>query len=185
VEDTRGKVLWRAPTIAQPVLDPGVAFLTLSLMEEVVDHGTAGSIRRRGFWLPAAGKTGTTNDAKDVWFVGMTTDLTAGVWLGFDQPKTIMGNATGGGFAAPVWADMMQAVYTKRPQPGGWSAPTTLTSEAIDKRTGLLASSRCPPENVIIEYFLPGTQPHDYCPLHASGAERVLKKLLQGIKRIF
>ncbi|MGH7470359.1 MAG: penicillin-binding protein 1A [Longimicrobiales bacterium] len=185
VETARGKVLWRAPYIAEPALDPGVAFLTLSLMEAVVDNGTGGSIRRRGFWLPAAGKTGTTNDAKDVWFVGMTTDLIAGVWLGFDQPKTIMANASGGLLAAPVWAEMMKAAYARRPQPGGWSAPTTLTSAPIDARTGLLASNRCPPENVLVEYFVPGTEPTHFCPLHASGAQRVLNKLVDGIRRIF
>jgi penicillin-binding protein 1A len=185
VEDKRGKVLWHAPNSVEPAIDPGVAFLTLSLMEEVVDHGTAGSIRRRGFWLPAAGKTGTTNDAKDVWFVGMTSDLAAGVWLGFDQPKTIMQNASGGLLAAPVWADMMKVVYGKRPQPVGWSAPPTLASAAIDANTGMLASDRCPPGDVVIEYFIPGSQPGDFCPLHATGTQRVLNKLVDGIKRIF
>ncbi len=185
VEDARGKVLWRAPNTAEPALDSAVAFLTLSLMEEVIDHGTGGSIRRRGFWLPAAGKTGTTNDAKDVWFVGMTSDLTAGVWLGFDQPKTIMPNASGGLLAAPIWADMMKKVYEKRPQPAGWSAPPSLSSVTIDAKTGLLASKNCPEADVRVEYFVPGSQPTDFCPLHSSGPQRVLNKLVEGIKRIF
>jgi penicillin-binding protein 1A len=185
VDDKRGKVLWHAPNSVQPALDPGVAFLTLSLMEEVVDHGTAASVRRRGFWLPAAGKTGTTNDAKDVWFVGMTSDLTAGVWLGFDQPKNIMSNASGGLLAAPIWADMMKAVYQKRPEPAGWTPPPTLASAAIDSKTGYLASDRCPPEDVVIEYFVPGSQPTEFCPLHATGTQRVLGKLVEGIRRIF
>src|SRR5687768_16756799 len=87
VEDARGKVLWTAPAGVEPAIDEGVAFLTLSLMEDVVDRGTGSAVRRREFWLPAAGKTGTTNDAKDVWFVGMTNDLVAGVWLGFEDRK--------------------------------------------------------------------------------------------------
>ncbi|MGH7460307.1 MAG: penicillin-binding protein 1A, partial [Longimicrobiales bacterium] len=185
VEDAHGKVLWRAPNTAVQALDSATAFLTLSLMEEVVDHGTAGSIRRRGFWLPAAGKTGTTNDAKDVWFVGMTSDLTAGVWLGFDQPQTIMPNASGGLLAAPVWADMMKKIYEKRPQSAGWVAPPSLTAVTIDARTGRLAARNCPEGDVRVEYFVPGSQPADFCPLHATGAQRVLHKLVEGIKRVF
>ncbi|NIP77731.1 MAG: penicillin-binding protein 1A, partial [Gemmatimonadetes bacterium] len=87
VEDRDGAVLWQAHPPTRQALDPGVAFLTLTLLEEVVNSGTAAVIRRKGFWLPAAGKTGTTNDGKDVWFIGMTPDLAAGVWLGFDRPR--------------------------------------------------------------------------------------------------
>ena len=185
VEDNRGKVLWTAPASAEPAIDEGIAFLTLSLMEDVIDRGTASSIRRRGFWLPAAGKTGTTNDAKDVWFVGMTNELVAGVWLGFDQPKTIMANASGGQLAAPVWADLMKTVYEKRPQPAGWMPPLSLASASIDGASGLLATANCPGQQVRVEYFVPGTEPKEVCPLHASGPQKTLKKLLQGIRRIF
>lgn len=185
VEDARGKVLWRAPQTSEPALDPGVAYLTLSLMQDVVDRGTASSIRRKGFWLPAAGKTGTTNDAKDVWFVGMTSELIAGVWVGFDQPRTILPNASGGLIAAPVWADLMKTVYQNRPQPSGWSAPETLSSAMIDPASGGLASAGCPPEQVRIEYFMPGTEPKEFCALHTSGPEKVLKKLVEGIKKIW
>jgi penicillin-binding protein 1A len=142
VEDNRGKVLWKAANDAPQTIHEATAFLTLSLMEDVVDRGTASSIRRRGFWLPAAGKTGTTNDAKDVWFVGMTPDLVAGVWLGFDQPRTILPNASGGLLAAPVWADAMKAVYEKRPQPAPWTPPASVTSASIDEESGLLATDR-------------------------------------------
>jgi penicillin-binding protein 1A len=185
VEDARGKVLWRAPQSHEQAIDAGVAFLTLSLMEDVVDRGTAASIRRRGFWLPAVGKTGTTNDAKDVWFVGMTPDLVAGVWLGFDQPKMITASASGGSMAAPVWADMMKAVYKDRAEPGSWTAPESLVSVTIDEESGMLASSNCPPDRVRVEYFVPGSQPGEYCPLHASGTQKALKKLVEGIRRIF
>lgn len=185
VEDKRGKVIWRAPQTTDHTIDEGVAFLTLSLMEDVVDRGTANSIRRRGFWLPAAGKTGTTNDAKDVWFVGQTSDLVAGVWLGFDQPKTILPNASGGLLAAPVWADLMKTVYEERREPAGWMPPPNLSSASIDSESGMLASANCPPQNVTVEYFVPGTEPTDFCPIHSTGAEKVLKKLVEGIRRIF
>jgi len=185
VEDARGKVLWRAETAGEPAIDPAVAFLTLSIMEDVVDRGTASAVRKKGFFLPAAGKTGTTNDAKDVWFVGMTPDLVAGVWIGFDQPKTIIPNASGGLLAAPVWADMMKTVYEKRPQPGAWTAPESLVSSAIDIKSGMLATDNCPPDDVRIEYFVPGTQPSDFCPLHATGTQKALKKLMEGLRKIF
>jgi penicillin-binding protein 1A len=185
VTDARGKVLYQARTTNDYTIKADVAYLTLSIMNDVVDRGTASSIRRRGFWLPAAGKTGTTNDSKDVWFVGMTPDLVAGVWLGFDQPKTITSNASGGQMAAPVWAELMKATYAKRAQPAGWTPPADLVSVPIDNESGGIASDNCPPESVRIEYFLPGTEPTENCPLHTTGAERAIDKVLQGIRKIF
>lgn len=184
VTDARGKVLYQARESGEYTINPGVAFLTLSIMEDVVDRGTAGSIRRAGFWLPAAGKTGTTNDSKDVWFVGMTPDMVAGVWLGFDTPKTITPNASGGRMAAPIWAEMMKAAYRNRAQPGGWTAPADVISVPIDVESGGLATDKCPPENVRIEYFLPGTEPTEYCPLHGGGPNAV-DKLINGLRKIF
>jgi penicillin-binding protein 1A len=169
VEDARGRVLWQAPQTREHVLDAGVAYLTTSLMEDVVDRGTGTAVRRSGFWLPAAGKTGTTNDAKDVWFMGMTPDLVAGVWLGFDQPKQILPNAFGGSLAAPVWAETMKAAYTRRPAPAGWNVPGSLISAPVDATTGQLSTPNCPPEDVRLEYFVPGTEPDDYCNLHPHG----------------
>ena len=166
VTDSRGRVLYQAQETAESTINPAVAFLTLSIMQDVVDRGTAGSIRRAGFWLPAAGKTGTTNDSKDVWFVGMTPEMVAGVWLGFDTPKTITPNASGGRMAAPIWAEMMKATYRNRPQPGGWAAPPEVVSVAIDVESGQLATDKCPPDKVRIEFFIPGTEPTEPCPLH-------------------
>ena len=185
VTDARGKVLYQAQPSTNWVIKSGVAYLTLSLMNDVVDRGTAASIRRRGFWLPAAGKTGTTNESKDVWFVGMTPDLVAGVWLGFDQPKTITASASGGQMAAPVWAELMKTAYEERDHPGGWSPPSDLVSVPIDRESGGIAVNDCPPESVHIEYFLPGTEPTDNCALHTTGAERAIDKALQGLRKIF
>jgi penicillin-binding protein 1A len=186
VEDTRGNVLWRAQNTPAQVMDPGIAFLTLSMMEDVVDHGTAASIRRAGFMYPAAGKTGTTNDYKDAWFVGMTPDYVAGVWIGFDKPRTIVPGGEGGRLAAPIWAAMMKEGYKTRPAPDAWVPPPTLSSVAIDTESGLLATPNCPPEQVRIEYFMPGTEPHDYCPLHGgNGVQKTLEKVWQGIRHVF
>src|SRR5690606_10908452 len=115
IEDTEGRVLWETRPDTARVLDPLVASVMLDMLRDVVDHGTAyGAVRARGgipYTLPAAGKTGTTNDATDVWFIGFTPDLLAAVWFGFDRPKRIMNGADGGRYAAPVWADFIRAVY--------------------------------------------------------------------------
>jgi penicillin-binding protein 1A len=186
VEDRRGNVLWRAPAAQHQVLDPGVAFLTLTLMEEAVNTGTGTAVRANGFWQPAAGKTGTTNEGKDVWFVGLTPDLVAGVWLGFDRPRPIMPGASGGRLAAPVWADLMANAYRTRPTPAPWAPPANVVSVQIDDKTGYLATSGCPPEDTRIEYFLVGTEPRSYCPIHSSrGVERVLDSFWQRVRRIF
>ncbi len=186
VEDGEGNVLWQAAPPARQVLDPGVAFLTLSLMEEVVNSGTAASIRRDGFWLPAAGKTGTTNDGKDVWFVGLTPDLVAGVWLGFDQPRPIMPGASGGRLAAPVWAHLMEKAYENRPAPAPWTPPSNIVSAQVDEQTGYLATDDCPPEDVRIEYFLVGTEPRSYCPVHPeTGVDRIFDRLWNRVRKIF
>lgn len=117
VESSTGEVLWEPEVERAEVMDPLAARLTLDLMRDVVDHpqGTAtGGVRHAGglpFEVPAAGKTGTTNDRTDVWFMGVTPNLQAGVWFGFDQPQQIHPDATGGGIAAPVWGRFMRAVY--------------------------------------------------------------------------
>lgn len=180
VEDARGNVLWRAPSRSEHVLDDGVAFITTSMMEDVVDRGTGTAVRRNGFWLPAAGKTGTTNEARDVWFVGMTPDMVGVVWLGFDQPRQILPNAFGGNLAAPVWARTMSAAYASQPAPQGWQAPPSVITAAVDARSGGAATPGCPPEDVRIEYFTPGTEPVEACPLHGSGPG-VFDRLLRGL----
>lgn len=186
VEDDEGNVLWNAPTGRRQVLDAGVAFLTLTLMEDVVNRGTAAIIRDRGFWQPAAGKTGTTNDGKDVWFVGMTPDVVAGVWLGFDRPANIIAGGSGGRLAAPVWADVMKEVYEERSSPAPWLPPANIVSAQVDTETGALATGDCPRDQVRIEYYLVGTEPTESCPLHGeSGVERFFEGLWRNLKKVF
>ena len=87
----------------------------VDMMKDVVTRGSGASVRRGGFTLPTAGKTGTTNEYSDVWYIGYTTDLVAGVWMGFDQPKRIKDNAQGGQLAAPAWTSFMREVYERKP----------------------------------------------------------------------
>ncbi|HEX9107735.1 MAG TPA: transglycosylase domain-containing protein, partial [Longimicrobiales bacterium] len=184
VEDKKGKVLWRAPLTQEQAIDANVAFITLSMMQDVVNHGTGATIRTQGFQGAAAGKTGTTNDVKDVWFVGMTPGVVAGVWLGFDRPRTIMPGGFGGALAAPVWAGMMNEYYRTHPSPGGWEPPAGIVRVWVDAANGLLAAPGCPQDQVREEYFTPGTEPKDYCPLH-GGNGGAIGKVIQGLRKIF
>jgi penicillin-binding protein 1A len=136
-----------------------VAFIVLDMMRDVVERGTATAVRR--FLppeVPAAGKTGTPNDNTDVWFVGVTPDVVAGVWLGFDKPQTIAPGAAGGTLAAPIWGDMLARWYRGR-TPGAWTPPEGLVTAELDRDTGAPATADTPPERRYTEYFLPGTEP--------------------------
>ncbi|HTD59378.1 MAG TPA: PBP1A family penicillin-binding protein, partial [Gemmatimonadaceae bacterium] len=104
VENAKGQVLWEPSVVTVPVLQPTEAWLMVDMMKDVILHGTAFSaVTAAGFHLPAGGKTGTTNDGNDVWFIGYTADLIAGVWIGMDRPTKIKANAQGGILAAPAW----------------------------------------------------------------------------------
>lgn len=160
VEDADGRVVWQ-PTRPppSPAMSPGVAFIVRDMMEDVVDRGTATSVRRYvGSRVPVAGKTGTTNDNSDVWFVGTTPELVAGVWLGFDRPQTITAGAAGGTLAAPVFGRIIQQYYAQRTA-ATWQAPDNLVVAMVDRQTGALADASTPPERRQLEYFLPGTEP--------------------------
>ena len=188
VEDSRGRVLWEVPVRQRQALSPEAAFLTTELMREVVNRGTGTGARTAGLpsEVPAAGKTGTTNDAADVWFVGVTPDLVAGVWLGFDEPKRILRGASGGGIAAPVWGRVVADYYRSHPVPAAWSPPAGLLAVEIDRESGQLAAPECPPEQVATEFFIPGTEPTEVCPLHANPAmDGWFGRAVRGIEDLF
>jgi penicillin-binding protein 1A len=171
VEDREGNILWQPQPVEVPVMDPQHAWIILDAMRDVVRKGTAaGAVLGGGFTIPTAGKTGTTNDYKDVWFMGYTPDLVTGVWMGFDNPDKIMGNAQGGRLAAPAWTSMMLQVYERRKAPPVWTMPDGLVIDQIDSETGFRATPRCPVKQVILEYFIPGTEPTGFCPLHGGRA---------------
>jgi penicillin-binding protein 2D len=161
IEDAAGRVVYqRGPSSPTPVMDPRVAFIMRDMMRDAAERGTGGPARRAvPASIPVAGKTGTTNDNVDVWFMGMTPELVAGVWLGFDQPKTIMPGAAGGSLAAPIWGDMMARYYAGRPAPAAWAPPAGLFTAELDRTTGLPTDALTPPSQRYTEYFIPGTEP--------------------------
>jgi penicillin-binding protein 1A len=187
ITDAQGRVLYAADTQRHYALSPSVAFLTNSLMRDVVDHGTGIGARGPGGlpWnVPAAGKTGTTNEAADVWFIGVTPDVVAGVWLGFDRPQSILGDASGGGLAAPVWGRVMGSWYKGRPVPAPWAVPADVTTRRIDGESGQLATPACPAEHVRDEFYQQGTEPTQTCPLHPDtlpAADGIVGTVVRGI----
>ncbi|HVF40221.1 MAG TPA: PBP1A family penicillin-binding protein [Gemmatimonadaceae bacterium] len=167
VENQRQEVLWQQTPTRTQVLSPEEAWIMVDMMKDVVRRGTAaGSVWGAGFHLPAGGKTGTTNDGTNVWFIGYTADLVAGVWIGFDRPKKIMGDAQGGRLAAPAWTAFMSEVYRRKPAPPDWPRPTTLLTREIDVSTGLLQTQYCPRELIRSEFYVPGTEPPRECDKH-------------------
>lgn len=167
IEDKNRKVvLSREIQALAPALDPRVAYVVRDMMRDVVERGTASSIRR---YLPAsipvAGKTGTTNDNSDAWFIGLTPDLVAGVWLGFDKPVSIAKGAAGGSLAAPVWGKMVAKYYASQPQlvashaTEQWLPPLGVIMGDVDRATGELATDQTPADRRYTEYFVEGTEP--------------------------
>jgi len=151
-----------APALDQ-VLDPAAAYITTQMLKDVMTYGTAKSLK--GFLRdhPSAGKTGTTDDYLDAWFVGYTPQLITGVWVGFDQPRSGGSGFTGGLAAAPIWERFMRkAVGTGAG--ADFPRPDTVVTATIDPATGGLATDRCPQRQEAL--FLAGTEPTQPCPVH-------------------
>jgi penicillin-binding protein 1A len=162
VENAEGKVVWKPELVREAVLSPEESWLMVNMMKDVVIRGTGARIWSSGFRVPAGGKTGTTNDGADVWFIGYTADLVAGVWMGFDKPQKIKGNAQGGELAAPAWASFMTEVYRRKPQPPDWPRPDGVIVREIDAATGRLANASCMGA-ITTEFFVQGYEPTRTC----------------------
>jgi penicillin-binding protein 1A len=168
VESARGEVLWDAPVEREEVLDEQTAWIMVSMMEDVVNRGSGIRIRTLGVprEVPVAGKTGTTNDLYDAWFLGFTPNLVTASWVGFDTPSRIRVGAQGGQDAAPINAAVLKWYYAKHPAPPPWVRPEGLLARPVDRTTGLLATSYCPAELVYTEHYIPNTEPREECDVH-------------------
>jgi penicillin-binding protein 1A len=166
VEDHRGRILWEPPRYPEPALEPGVAWIMTTMMRDVVDHGTGypardPSVGGLSYDIPAAGKTGTTNDNTDLWFVGYTPELLAGVWIGLDHPQTVLSGATGGTLAVPIWAKVMRRFYLGRKPPQAWARPNDIVVRRVSG--GRVLSSSCGIGGVE-DYFAEKFVPEPSCP---------------------
>jgi penicillin-binding protein 1B len=172
VRSASGDVLNDYPPNSKPILDPRVAYLTLALMEDVVNAGTAARIRSLGFTAPAAGKTGTEHDA---WFAGFTSNLLCVVWVGNDDYSDL--KLEGAQAAVPIWADFMKRAV-KLPQYSDtrpFVPPTGVSTVRLDKVTNLLADASCPQDYDAV--FLDGTAPTQTCDQSAGDQRNVFQKL--------
>jgi penicillin-binding protein 1A len=178
VETLDGEVLFKAGGAQERALSEATAFIMSNMLTDVVNAGTAAGVRSTGFRLPAAGKTGTTNDYHDAWFVGYTPKLVTGVWVGYDMPRTIIPNGYAALLAVPIWGRFM-AVATRNDKPEWFKAPRTVTTATICRLSGKLATDSCryvssfdqagywsTASMAYTEYFVRGTEPSSYCYEH-------------------
>src|SRR5260221_1806248 len=142
VEDRDGHVLYDAQPESSNAISDTTAFLMSTMLADVINAGTGARARSLGFTLPAAGKTGTTNDFNDAWFVGFTPKLVTGVWVGFDQPHTILPNGFAADVAVPIWASFMKAA-TKDDKPEWLAAPSGIITADVCRLSGKLAGDGC------------------------------------------
>lgn len=177
IDDQDHHPIYRAAHIAAPAMDASAAWMASQLMEQVLTKGTAASAKSLGFKLPAAGKTGTTDDYKDAWFLGYTTAITCGVWVGFDQPATIMSQGYGAALALPVWANVMTKaaqLYPARP----FQPTMQLARATVCARSNQLATDECLAVGAGYEIVLPVDKiPTAGCAVHGGLQTQLAQRL--------
>jgi penicillin-binding protein 1B len=163
VVNAQGESLEQNSIRSRRALDPRVAYLVTSMLEDVIDHGTGATVRARGFDAPAAGKTGTSRDG---WFAGYTSNLLAIVWVGFDDNRDL--GLSGANAPAPIWADFMKRALTLPAYRDvkAFEMPEGVTKVTIDPETLALATPECPVTRE--EVYIHGTEPTEFCPLHGA-----------------
>jgi penicillin-binding protein 1A len=167
ITDSTGRVLFANDALPEQVIKPETAYLITNLLRGVIEKGTAWKARELG--RPAAGKTGTTNDFRDAWFMGYTPNLVAGVWVGYDDHHSIGPKETGARTALPIWLEFMKKSLGDR-EKEDFTVPDGILFKQIDPRTGLLSTENC--KQSYREAFMPGTEPRKFCDeLALSGEE--------------
>ncbi len=184
IEDQRGATVYEDAGARRRVLAPPVAFQALSMLRDVVTRGTGAAAQSLGF--PVAGKTGTTDDYHDAWFVGFSSRIAAGVWVGFDQPQPIAEGASAARVALPIWTAFMRQASTVLP-PGDFEVPPDLQAIELCSVSFETPSDRCP---IYIEYFKAGdVVPQRRCPIHGGSLRqrvgRAVSGFFESIKGLF
>lgn len=185
VEAANGAVLYRSTVDRERKIDAGVAYVLTDMMADVVNVGTGAVVRQVGFDGPMAGKTGTTSDGADAWFVGYTPEIVAGVWVGYDERRRLPARASGGNVSAPVVGRVLNRIYRKREMPVGWSAPANVVTRLIDPASGLVLEDGCYPDygNPQQEVFLADFEPETVCP--RSGDYNIFEALGGWLEDVF
>lgn len=167
IEDRDGKVIYRAARAELPCLSPGVSYVMNELLRDVVEKGTAASAKSLGLKLPAAGKTGTTDDFKDAWFVGYTTRVTCGVWVGFDEPQRIASGGYGSKLALPIWVDFMQQAASFKYEAANFAPGPNVQTVDLCRVSGDLATQGCLTAGTVYRAGLPSELIHrQTCAVH-------------------
>jgi len=179
VEDPDGRVIYRGDTVGRRVMSESTAYLMSSMLADVVDHGTGYTARQSGFRLPAAGKTGTTDDHNDAWFVGFTPHLAAGVWVGFDRPQEIMRRGFASVVAVPAWAGFMKAA-TSGSEAEWLERPAGITHIRRCRASGELANEYCELTGAVDDDYVAIGRIPDVCLLHTANAEIVSAATVTG-----
>jgi penicillin-binding protein 1A len=169
VVDRAGRIVWEAHHDEKRVLDPGTAWLTSSILQQVMKSGTAAKAEALGWKKPGGGKTGTTNDFFDAWFVGYTSSVTCGVWVGLDQPQTILEKGYGSALALPIWVDFMQQLPEKTYAAAALEPPGELAKVQLCSTSGLRATTGCEEAGTAYDAALPAARvPGQACAVHPA-----------------
>jgi penicillin-binding protein 1A len=177
VLDADGGVALDNPIESERVLSPQTAYQMVSMLSDAIDRGTGASVRRAGITFAAGGKTGTTNDFKDAWFVGFSSNLVVGVWVGFDQPKPIGREAYGSRYAAPIWSEFMRRA-TRIRAPGNFDAPGGLNEVPLCRVSYQRPVEGCP---TYTEYLKQDDQvPTRLCQTHQGSIKQQVRRAIEG-----
>ena len=177
VVDADGDTVEEQPAASERVLSPETAYQMVSMLADVMDRGTGSAARQWGIRAPVGGKTGTTDDFKDAWFVGFSSSIVAGVWVGYDQPQTIAREAYGSRYALPIWSDFMRQALRSRPG-AEFEVPDTLRDEPLCRVSYLRPVEGCP---TYTEYFKEGDQvPGRLCPIHQGSIKQRVRRAVEG-----
>jgi 1A family penicillin-binding protein len=168
IEAPDGTLMWSSEVQRAAAMNAHDAYEITQMLQGVVNYGTGKAIRDYGITTPVAGKTGTTNSGEDVWFVGYTPTLVAGIWFGYDQPRPITYNASGGRLAAPAWAEMYKSGWHE-PRGSAFSIPAGMVAALVDPQSGELAGQWCPVRQK--QWYKPGSEPRKECHLHTGPPE--------------
>jgi membrane carboxypeptidase/penicillin-binding protein len=180
VFDANGSQVLDRPIDRVAILSPAVAFQTTSMLRDVIERGTGAPVRGLGVRGPIAGKTGTTDDYHDAWFVGFSTKVVVAVWVGLDQPAPIGREAYGARIALPIWAEFMKRAARALP-PGEFRAPAGLRAEELCSVSYVRPVDGCP---VYTEYFKEGdTVPSAMCPVHRGTLKERTARAVEGLLR--
>jgi membrane carboxypeptidase/penicillin-binding protein len=178
VVDASGEPVQQVHIERERILSPQVAFQMLTMLQDVVDRGTGAGARKLGVRGSVGGKTGSTNDYRDAWFVGFSSSVVVGVWVGFDQPERIRAGGSGARIALPIWSDFMRRVAGSRP-PASIEPPSDLQSEELCLLSYQRPVEGCP---TYVEHFKEGDEhPTRLCPLHEGNLKQQVHRTLQGL----